>query len=410
MKLFKHILIAIFLSTVISDTDGQVMSFDILGGKKKLEIPFTYEHNFILVKVRMFGLLPMNFIFDTGAEHTILFKRQYADILGVQYDRRIPIIGSDLTSQLYAMVARQVTIQVDGLPLSEKDILVLENDLFRLDEITGVQIDGILGGEFFKNNAFHVDYRKQKITVINKADFSPPQKYEMIDIHMKGNKPYTFADVNLADGSQVNLELLLDTGAGIPLLLHNNSNQNIGLPDNHITGKLGMGLGGLITGYIGRIQSLELGSIKFDQVLTNFQDIPDAIILDEVKFRNGIVGNQLLSRFNVWFDYVSEKVYFKPRKGYNKRFKMDKSGLVIFATGQNLNVYVVQDVIKNSPADLAGIKVGDVIRKVQGLPSRLFSLNGLTRKFQKKDGKNMRLIVVRNNKMMKFQFKLKELI
>ena len=403
----------VLFSFFFNCTEGkaQPFSFEMLKGQKKVEIPFTYSQNFILLEVKMFALLPMKFIFDTGAEHTILFKRQYADIMGVQYERRIPIVGSDLSKELYALVARQVTLQVSGMPIMDKDILVLEKDLFKLDEITGSQIDGIIGGEFFKNVIIHIDYKKQKITLYPKKSFSSPGKgYKTIPLSIKSNKPYTIAEVTLQDARKMDLVLLIDTGAGIPLLLHNNSNQNLGLPDHYIAGKLGVGLGGLIKGYIGRVQTVKIGDIQFNQVITNFQDLPDNIILDETKFRNGIIGNQILSRFDVWFDYIEEKLYLKPGKKINKKFEMDKSGMIVFATGQNLNVYVVQDIIEGSPADKAGIQVGDVIKKIQGFPAKIFSLNGIIHKLQKKSGKQIRLQILRDNQVLSKRFKLKELV
>jgi predicted aspartyl protease len=408
-KIYLMVFLFVFAISNIGLT--QPFNFSQTGNQKRIEIPFTYHQNFILIEVKMFALLPMKFIFDTGAEHTILFKRQYADIMGVEYERRIPIVGADLSLELFALVARQVTLQVNGMPIMDKDILVLERDLFKLDEITGSQIDGIIGGEFFKNVIFHINYRKQKITLLPKSEFPKPGKgYKTIPINLKSNKPYTIAEVSLEDGRSMDLELLVDTGAGIPLLLHNNSNQNLGLPSNYITGKLGVGLGGMIKGYIGRVRSVKIGDIQFDQVITNFQDLPESVILDESKFRNGILGNQILSRFDIWFDYISEKMYLKPGRQLKKKFNMDRSGMIVFATGQNLNVYVVQDVIEGSPADKAGILVGDVIKTIQGLPAKVFSLNGIIRKLQKKQGKKIRLQLLRNNKTIRKTFKLRDLV
>jgi C-terminal processing protease CtpA/Prc len=153
-----------------------------------------------------------------------------------------------------------------------------------------------------------------------------------------------------------------------------------------------------------------LGDIEFNQVITNFQDLPENVILDETKFRNGIIGNQILSRFDVWFDYIEEKLYLKPGRKINKKFNMDKSGMIVFATGQNLNVYVVQDIIEGSPADLAGVMVGDVIKKIQGFPAKVFSLNGIIRKLQKKTGKKIRMQILRDKQIINIRFKLKDLV
>ena len=79
----------------------------------------------------------MSFIFDTGAEHTILFKKEFADVFHTRYDIRVPIVGSDQSREVYALVARGVDIEVEGLDPVVRDMLVLEEDFLTLDEITG---------------------------------------------------------------------------------------------------------------------------------------------------------------------------------------------------------------------------------------------------------------------------------
>jgi hypothetical protein len=384
--------------------------FDILNGHAKAVIPFEYANNFILVEVRMFGMLPMSFIFDTGAEHTILFQKEFADIFNIPYDLRVPIIGSDLSREIYALVARSVDIEVNGLESAQRDILVLEEDYLTLDEITGRPIHGILGSSFFKNVVVEIDFRKNRIILHDPDTFHPPGGHEVFDIEIRSGKPYLRSEIHLADQETVNVTLLVDTGAGLPLLLHNNTHPKLKLPEHHITGKLGLGLGGYVEGYLGRLALLEIGELQFPQMLTSFQDLSKSILADSSRFRNGLIGTQLLARFNVQLDYVNEHLYLKAAGNYNKRFRMDKSGLVIFAMGQNLNVYIVQDILDNSAAQEADIRPGDIIRKVQGLPSTFYSLNNLLRVFQKREGKVIHLVIQRKQEMLRKRVKLKELI
>ena len=121
---------------------------DLLQGKKKVVIPFKYQHNFILLDVHLFGILPVQLIFDTGAEHIILFKREFTDVLGIPYDKRIPIMGSDLSREIYALIIRNGLIQISGLPARPNDMLVLEENYFNLDEMVGAPIAGLIGGVY----------------------------------------------------------------------------------------------------------------------------------------------------------------------------------------------------------------------------------------------------------------------
>jgi len=408
---FIRSLITLITVCYISYAAAQNQTFDILDGQDRIEVPFSFTHNFIIVEVRLFGMMPMKFIFDTGAQNTILFTRQFADFLGVEYDLRIPIVGSDLSRRLYALVARSIDFELVGLPPQKKDILVLEENPFNLSEITGVQIHGLLGASFFKNSVIQIDYRRQKLIFHNPTTFKQPgRSYTKINVDILGNKPYLAATSTLMNGQSVDLKLLVDTGAGLPLLLHNNTHPSLELPDQYILGKLGIGLGGYIEGYMGRTNQLSIEDIAFDNVLTSFQDISEAVTMGTIWPRNGLIGNQLLLRFDVIIDFVKEEMYLKPKSRINRKFKMDKSGLILIAIGPDLNNFMVQGTIAGSPADNAGVLQGDRLVKINGLPAKVFSLDHIHRKLQKRTGKTVKLVVYRNRQTVKLRFELRDLI
>ena len=403
------LLCLLFSGSLVGQT-GYVNPIELLQGKKKAVIPFHYQHNFILLDARLFGLFPVKLIFDTGAEHIILFKREYTDVLQVPYDKRIPIMGSDLSREIYALIVRNSMIQIQGLPARPNDMLVLEDNYFDLDEMVGAPIAGLIGGGFFKNFIVNIDYKKHRLVLIDPLQFEPPKDFVSLPIHIKTNKPYVNAEANLLDGTVVQVDLLLDTGAGVPLLLHNNSNAALHLPDTYIRGKLGMGLGGLLEGFIGRIGKLSVGELEFPFVLTSFQDIDTSWLMDKDKFRNGLVGNQLLSRFNIYLDYTHGQMYLKPYSTRQQPFNLDRSGMIIVAFGSEFNEFVIKDVANNSPAQEAGIEAGDQLVKIQGVPSHLFTLDAINTILQKKPGKTIKVVILRDHKEIHKSFILRDLI
>jgi C-terminal processing protease CtpA/Prc len=150
--------------------------------------------------------------------------------------------------------------------------------------------------------------------------------------------------------------------------------------------------------------------MEFANVLTSFQDMRSTIRPDTFIMRNGLVGNQLLSRLDVMIDYRTETIYLKPRSRYKRTFKMDRSGMILFATGANLDQFIISGLIEDSPAANCGLRVGDKIVRVQGLPSRFYSLDQLTRVMQKREGKRIRINVERNGLVYKYTFRLRSLI
>ena len=408
---FRAIISALSFVVMSFHANGQNVNFDILDGQKSIEIPFEFIHNFIVVDDRLEGMIPLKFIFDTGAENTILFHKKLGDALGMQYDLRIPIYGADLNTGMFALVTRSVDIEVAGMDPYSLDMLVLEEEYFDLSEIVGQPIHGILGGNFFRNTVVRIDYNKRRRTFYNHETFEiQGRKFQSASITIRNNKPYIDLPCVLLDRTELKLTLLIDTGAGLPLMLHNNTHPGLKLPENTILGQLGLGLGGYVLGYIGRIQSLQLIDTKFDYVITSFQDLSIISMEDYKRYRNGLIGNQMLSRFEVIIDYIDENLYLNPKSRIRRKFKMDLSGLVVFAHGPGLDQFIVQDIIEGSPAEEAGLREGDNILRLQGLSVSSYTLDKVTRVLQKKAGKKIRIVVERDDEKMKFKFRLRELI
>jgi C-terminal processing protease CtpA/Prc len=70
--------------------------------------------------------------------------------------------------------------------------------------------------------------------------------------------------------------------------------------------------------------------------------------------------------------------------------------------------YKIKSVLKNSPGEKAGLLKNDIILKINDTPAHEFTLNQLMIKFQERDKKKIRIIVDRNGKKIKFEFRLKK--
>ena len=79
--LLQYVFIVLIFTLPQSLYSQEIVNFKDI--KKPIELPFEYHNNFIVLNVRMSGL-PMKFIVDTGAEHTIIMKREITDMLGME--------------------------------------------------------------------------------------------------------------------------------------------------------------------------------------------------------------------------------------------------------------------------------------------------------------------------------------
>ena len=408
IKYFLLLLVACFSfqQMVYSQPQGLV---DI---KKSVDIPFEYINNFIILNVIINEKLPLKFIFDTGAEYTILTKSEHTADLDIQFQREFKILGADLSTEIIAYLGRNVSFQISKLYVPSADILVFKDDYFQFEELIGIKVDGIIGANIFSQFILGINYKKRIITLHNPSNFSPPNdKYVKVPISVIKNKPYLTVKTKINSVDQeITLKLLLDTGASLSLLLYTDTNKNITFPPTLIKGSIGIGLGGNLEGFLGRVHELAISDFKLHNVITNFQEIHEFLDTSFLSGKNGIIGNLVLDRFNLIIDYNNELIYLKPSKKFKKVFEYDKSGLMLIATGKDLRTILVNNVVSGSPADEAGIKNGDVIRRINWLPSGYSSMKDLIRIFQKKEGKKIKLTIRRDGVRMKFEFRLRNLI
>jgi len=400
----------LFFNAFPGNTQGLDLRFN--QNAKKMDIPFEYENNLIIVSVVINNIFPLKFIFDTGAEHTILTKREITDLLQIPYEKRFTIVGSDMQSELYAYLARGLNLKTDNIEFLNRSILVLEDDYFQFEQFTGIDVQGILGADLFRRFIVEINYQKQVISLYDpRYNEGPPgDNFVELPIEMSRHKPYLYACTHPQQDSTLSTKLLLDTGASLALLLYTDTHPDMRLPPTVIKSNIGMGIGGFLEGFLGRVERFDLAGFSFQGVVTNFQEIYPIVDTTYMNDRNGILGNQILSRFVVVIDYVRGRLYLQPRNNYNEQFKFDRSGMVLAASGNRLNTFTVYRVVPGSPADEAGVSEGDVIKSINGMGAGFYSLDDINRKLQGKVGKNIKLKIDRDGETFRTSFRLRELI
>jgi PDZ domain len=382
-------------------------------GKRSVEVPFEYQNNLIVITLRLNGVLPLKFIYDTGAEHTILVQRELGDLIRLEYSRSFEVIGSDMSTVLTAWLARDVRMEVPGLIVApQEDILVLEEDYFRFDEFLGVEVHGILAGHVLSRYIIKINYQRKVITLIERNAFIAAERkgFEPIPISILRTKPYLHTCLHLPGDSTLDVRLLMDTGASVPLMIFENTHPLLQAPSQAIPSAIGQGLGGEVGGFTGRIPLLELGSTPQRHVLTYFQTLDSVLLSSRYVARNGLIGNLVWSRFQVIIDYNDQKIWLKPTRFAFEAFKYDRSGLTLIAGGEGLRDYTVQYVLPGSPADEAGIRKGDQIIRIKHTPAVLMQLEKINSILQGKPGKRIPLTIRREGKKIKTSVMLRDLV
>jgi hypothetical protein len=378
-------------------------------GKTRVDIPIEIHNNLIIVPVILNNQLPLKFIVDTGVRTTILTEKIYSDILRLTYAKKFTITAPGGENLVNAYITNNVTIDMPGVHGRGHAMLVLETDYLELRSSLGSEVHGILGYELFSRFAIKIDYDAKILTLIVPQKFRPPKKYARLPITVEDTKPYYVAELKVNDTTSMSAKLMIDTGASHGLFLDTESSKKIVVPAKNIDCSIGKGLAGIITGKLGRISCLRIGNYSIPNMIASFPDKAsyfDTLRADHTVYRNGSLGGEVLSRFDVIFDFPSEKIYLKPNASFRKKSYYNMSGLLVKAVGERLREYEVIEVRKNSPAQRAGIEVGDKIITINDNLAKDLDLSQINGYFDTRPGKRIKINLQRNFKYIKTEFLL----
>jgi hypothetical protein len=410
--MIRSYLLWVLLSLSSFPALSQALGFSLADGKKKVQIPIEIYNNLIVVPVVLNGALPLKFILDTGVRTAILTQKTFSDILNLSYSRKYTISGPGGEQIIDAYITNNVSLELPGVSGRGHALLVLGQDYLELRNYLGTDVHGILGYELFSRFIIEIDYEKKVLTLMLPNRFKKPRKYQTVPIKIEDTKPYVTTSVVLADGTQLAAKLLVDSGASHGLMLEPTSDSRIVVPSNTVSSIIGRGLGGEITGKVGRIKSINLSNYTIENVIANFPDPNsyfDSLKLGATK-RNGAVGGEILSRFTVIFNFPKEEMYLKKNAAYKKKFHYNISGLTMKAKGSRLDVFEVIEVRQKSVADVAGVMAGDLIVSINGIHTKSLDLNAINGFFNHKPGKRLQLLLDRNGELIRVSFSLADQI
>lgn len=408
-------LAAIFILLILLlpvTTTGQGFSIGFVLPKRTnaVSFPFTMINHLIVIPITFNDHMTLKFILDTGASSPILTERIFGDLMGLTYDRKITVSGPGIIDSVQAYVANRVQMELpNGVIGSHMSLLVLENDYIELKQNLGSDVYGIIGYDIFNRFVVEINYEKLEITLHNPETFKVSKRFKPIPFTLEGTKPYIIGLVTQNDNREF-LKLMVDTGASHSLLIDHNQTERITISDSTLKTILGHGLGGAISGQLGRLDGLQLDNYVLNDVLVSFPD--DGMYSSAIKrgSRHGTIGGSSLSRFSVVMDYSNEHMYLRKNSSYDDPFDYDMSGLKI-AYFDNPNRLEIIHVLPDSPAANAGMKTGQIIHSINGVQALTIKLSGVIELLRKKEGKRIKIkIKEKDNSLMTYRFKLKRLI
>lgn len=335
----------------------------------------------------------LNFILDTGSGGISLdtLTASYYKLPMEASERTIRGIGGIKPLHFY----KGGTLHFPGLEVEKLDFHI--NDYEILSEVYGMRVDGIIGYSFLRRYIVAIDNNTQTISIYTPGKYRYPKSGTFLN-PIFATIPITRHEV--IDENSYLLNFYFDTGAGMCLLISDRfTNDSIliskkkKIVDTQVEGLLGK-----IDMRLTTIKRIKVGPYKFSKVPLHIYN--DSMNILGYPAISGLIGSDLLRRFNMVINYPEKKIHLTPNTHLRDPFDYSYTGMnFYFVEGRVL----ITDVQQGSPAEKAGIVPGDIIFGVEtNFSNNIQQYKALLQNA----GEKVRILLLRNNQPKMIELKI----
>jgi hypothetical protein len=367
-------------------------------------VPFHLNGTAIVLPVQIGSSDTLWFALDTGAGHGSV-NQPVADRLGLA-------LGPRSTAQGAAGSVESRQLKPYDLRLGDIHLHIEQGSTFPLVGLAprmGHRMDGIVGSELFRRYVVEIDYAHSTLRLYEPSSFHYEGTGERLPLTFTYNLPYVHAAIDLSDGRRLEGRFVIDSGSSQSVILMPlfTGQEKIAATVTKTVAITGQAVGGQTPSLTGRLGALEMGRLRLEKPLVSLPQGGPAHFAAEGSAGN--IGGSILKKFRCTFDYSREEMILEPVSDLAEPVPFDASGLVLITQGAAFDTIVVSRIVPQSPAEEAGIQVGDRLVSIDGTPAADVGVIRLRERLRK-TGDSVTLALERGTRTWTVPLRLRDLL
>jgi hypothetical protein len=321
-------------------------------------VPFSFEANHLVIPVIIDGKATYA-LFDTGSSDAL--DSRFAKSLGLR------LTGHQLTygageGSILASHTRVPSVAFGSITLRDQEFAVLPLPA-ALTHGNTTTVTAILGSEVLAHYVTRIDYVAQTMTFTPSAQFQYDGTGTEVPLQAGTSEAIVRASLDGISGT-----FQIDTGSSASLILTSPFVEAADLRAKyHLIGNMiiGRGVGGYSRADIARAKELRIGTFAIDNVVIDLSTDKRGAFAS--RWIDGNIGNDVLQRLNLTLDYARHVAYLEPNARTQIPTTANRAGM--YVQNDNRNYFDVVDVLAGGPAFEAGLRTGDRITQIDGIPA-----------------------------------------
>lgn len=269
------------------------------------EVPIELAHEKTILPVTVGGAT-LRLILDSGMPYdgVLVFDTAKVDLGRFPNLAQAQIGGAGQGGASGALHDPTAGFSMGPLSFDGHPVTLLTSGIYR-----GFPNDGVIGYSVLGHYAVELDYGAGRMRLWEAATFTPEAGWASLDLYFKDNRiPWLDIAVASADEPPVTLAAYIDFASSEAVELLERESNAFRLPATEERRLLGRGLSGDIYGKPVRLSRVVVGPFTLEDVGAM---VTPAAVRSKQEGADAVVGNGLLSRFDVIFDYAHRKLHLR---------------------------------------------------------------------------------------------------